>query len=183
MLWPNRRTNHIRRVLVEDLGYVQSKADPCVFFLFSENNGARQLHGVIGLATDDMIHGGDQYHASKMAIIQRRYKLGKFQYDEGRFCGKDMKMEKNGSILVNQTIFAKEKVIDIPISKERKKHRYSFCTEEEISQLRILLGSLARLSKETRPDLAGRVALLQQAMPSPRQGPSRRKSTGPRSLT
>ena len=44
------------------------------------------------------------------------------------------------------------------------------CNPEEISQLRTLLRSLAWLSKETRPDLAGRVALLQQAMPTPRLG-------------
>ncbi|CAL1148194.1 unnamed protein product [Cladocopium goreaui] len=160
--------NHIRRVLIEDLGYTQSKADPCVFFLFSDSNGDRKLHGVIGLATDDMIHGGDQYHYAKMNEIQQRYKLGKFQYDEGRFCGKDIKMDPNGSILINQAIFAKDKITDIPINRERKKHRYSFCDEEEISQLRTLLGSLSWLAKETRPDLAGRVALLQQAMPTPR---------------
>eukprot|EP00435_Cladocopium_sp_Y103_P050254 s2395_g15.t1 len=160
--------SHIRRVLVEELGYTQSKADPCVFFLFTEEKGIRQLRGVIGLATDDMIHGGDQYHDSKMAVIKQRYKLGKFQYDEGRFCGKDIKMDKDGSILIHQSAFAKDKVEDIPISKERKKHRYSFCTEVEVGALRALLGSLAWLSKETRPDLAGRVALLQQSMPTPR---------------
>eukprot|EP00435_Cladocopium_sp_Y103_P033184 s4126_g8.t1 len=159
---------HIRRVLVEELNYTQSRADPCVFFLFTEDNGNRQLHGIIGLATDDMIHGGDQYHDAKMKIIQQRYKLGKFQYDEGRFCGKEMRMEKDGSILIHQSLFAKDKVFDIPLDKERKKHRYSFCNDEEISQLRTLLGSLAWLSKETRPDLAGRVALLQQSMPTPR---------------
>ena len=160
--------NHIRRVLIEDLGYTQSKADPCVFFLFSDGNGGRKLHGVIGLATDDMIHGGDQYHYAKMNEIQQRYKLGKFQYDQGRFCGKDIKMDKDGSILINQAIFAKDKIADITINRERKKHRYSFCDEEEISQLRTLLGSLSWLAKETRPDLAGPVALLQQAMPTTR---------------
>jgi hypothetical protein len=82
-----------------------------------------------------------------MAEIQQRYKLGKFQYDEGRFCGKDIKMEKDGSILINQAIFAKDQVTDIPINKGRRT-RYSFCTEEEVSQLRTLLGSLAWLAKK-----------------------------------
>ena len=42
------------------------------------------------------------------------------------------------------------------------------CDEKEISTLRASVGALAWLAKETRPDLAGRVALLQQAFPRPR---------------
>ena len=42
------------------------------------------------------------------------------------------------------------------------------CNEKEISALRASVGALAWLAKETRPDLAGRVALLQQAFPKPR---------------
>ena len=159
---------HIRRFIVEELGYEQSRADPCVFYLFSGDGQQRRLRGIIGLATDDMMHGGDQYHQAKMKQIQGRYKLGKFQFGQGRFCGKEFQKEADGSIFIHQQPFTKEKLMEMNIAKERKKQRYSFCTEEEISQLRTQLGSLAWLTKETRPDLAGRIALLQQTMPHPR---------------
>jgi len=49
--------------------------------------------------------------------------------------------------LGDQGICAKDQVTDIPINKGRRT-RYSFCTEEEVSQLRTLLGSLAWLAKK-----------------------------------
>ena len=42
------------------------------------------------------------------------------------------------------------------------------CNEKEISALRASVGALAWLAKETRPDLAVRVASLQQVFPKPR---------------
>jgi hypothetical protein len=68
---------------------------------------------------------------------------------------------------MNQPLYTKAKVKPIPMTMERKKRKFSLCTEAEVTQLRGLLGALAWLSKETRPDLAGRVALLQQCMPHP----------------
>ena len=38
---------------------------------------------------------------------------------------------------------------------------------EEVGQLRTLLGALSWVAKETRPDIAGKVAMLQQSRPSP----------------
>ncbi len=52
--------------------------------------------------------------------------------------------------------------------KGRKSQRHDFCNEKEVSALRGVLGGLSWLAKETRPDLSGRVAILQQTMPRPR---------------
>ena len=76
-------------------------------------------------------------------------------------------MQEDGGILIHQPLYTKEKVKEIPISRDRKSRKFTLCNKEEITQLRGLLGSLAWLSKETRPDLAGRTALLQQSMPQP----------------
>lgn len=159
--------SHIRRVLVEELGYTQSIADPCIFMLHSTSKGSLQLRGIIGLATDDMIHGGDELHQEKMEEIKKRYKLGKFQFDEGKFTGKMFRKDPDGSIFVWQPNYA-DSINKIEIDKERKKHRYTMCDEKEVSLLRTALGALSWLSKETRPELSGRVALLQQSMPHPR---------------
>ena len=63
--------------------------------------------------------------------------------------------------------YIEEKIKAIPINRNRKRQRYSRCTAEEINQMRTLIGGLAWVSKETRPDISGRVALLQQTMPHP----------------
>ena len=118
------------------------------------------------MATDDLLHGGTQVHWDKMKWINEHYKLGKFSTGNGRFVGKEISCRSDGSFLVHQPLYA-QKVNPIKLTRERQRQKYDFCSEEEVSNLRGLLGGLAWLAKETRPDLAGRVALLQQAMPHP----------------
>lgn len=101
-----------------------------------------------------------------MKVIQKRYKLGKFGTGDGRFAGKEIKCV-DGGIKVCQPMYTQDKVQIIPMSKARKSQKLSYCTEDEIHLMRGLLGTLAWLAKESRPDLSGRVAILQQSMPRP----------------
>ena len=156
---------HLLRVLTKTLGDRQSAGDPCLFYLTADDE-AKTLKGVISVATDDLLHGGDDDHWKKMQWLNGNYKLGKFTQGDGRFVGKEIHCRPDGSFLVNQPLFAK-KIQPILLTKTRKQEKYAYCTDQEISQLRGLLGSLSWLAKETRPDLSGRVALLQQAMPKP----------------
>jgi len=156
--------HHLKRILVETLGYEQSAGDPCLFYFW--NKEEKKLQGIISVATDDLLHGGDETHWSKMEWLNKNYKLGKFTSGNGRFVGKEIKCRPDGNFLVHQPLFS-QKIEPIIMEKSRKRERYSFCTPKEIIQLRGLLGSLAWLAKETRPDLAGRVAILQQSMPTP----------------
>ena len=154
---------HISRVLSE-LGYTVSKADPCLYYLHADD----QLQGLIALATDDMIHGGTELHWNKMRTLQERYKMGKFATGGGgRFSGKDIVRNPDGSYLVHQQFYIEEKLEKYQLGRDRARQRYSRCTPEEISTLRGLIGGIAWVAKETRPDIAGRVALLQQCMPEP----------------
>ena len=127
----------------------------------------KKMIGIIGVATDDLLHSGTEVHWSKMESIKSRYKLGKFAKGDGRFAGKEIKHFKDGRIKLMQPLYVSEKVHEIPLSKERKRERMSRCDDREINALRTLIGSLAWLSKESRPDLAGRTAILQQSMPHP----------------
>ena len=111
-------------------------------------------------------HAGTERHWDKMREIQRRYKLGKFAKGDGRFTGKEIKCVGD-TIVVSQPLYVAEKVHPIPVDRKRKQQKMSYCTEAEITALRALLGSLSWLAKESRPDLAGKVALLQQSMPRP----------------
>ncbi|CAE7497148.1 RE1 [Symbiodinium sp. CCMP2592] len=139
---------HFCRRLCE-MGYQTSRSDPCVFFLHgpTDKEGGRKLEGVIGLATNDMLHGGDQRHWDNIEKIATEYKLGKNQ--KGEF-------------------YVKEKAEKINIPRKRKQQRFSRRTAEEVEQLRSQLGVLSWLAKETRCDIAGRVCLLQQCFPEPK---------------
>ena len=54
------------------------------------------MEGVIGMATDDMLHGGGDQHWSNIQHIATEYKLGKNQKGSGRFTGKDIRKEADG---------------------------------------------------------------------------------------
>ena len=154
---------HLKKLLTQELGYEMSVADPCLFFLF---DAKRNIRGIIGAATDDLLHGGDSLHWERMSLIQKKYKLGKYSSGDGRFAGKEIKCVPGG-IKVCQPMYTQDKIQTIPISKARKAEKLSYCSSDEIHLLRGLLGSLAWLAKESRPDLAGRIAILQQSMPRP----------------
>ena len=159
---------HLRKFITTELGYQQSLADPCIFYACRNKNGHAQLGGIIAVATDDLLHGGDEEHLQNMEKIKAKYKLGKFQFDQGRFTGKNFETQEDGSVTVHQEHYTKEKLFEIEFTKARKRQRFSFCTDAEISLLRTSVGALAWLAKESRPDIAGRVALLQQVFPRPR---------------
>ena len=152
-------------MLVEKLGYVQSKGVSCVFFLFDKDHN---LIGNLGLATDDILHGGGKEHQQKMEWLRSTYKLGKFQFVSGRFAGKDIKLEGDGSITVQQCFYVEERIHPIKLARNRSSQRYSRCTPAKEEELRGLTGALAWLAKETRADVNGKVSLLQQAFPRPK---------------
>ena len=155
---------HLSRVL-EGRGYQRSRAGPCLFQLFDQDK--QKLIGIIALATDDMLHGGEAAHWEHMEWLRSQYKMGKYTTGNGKFTGKTIEQQPSGAILLHQKTYIEEKVNMIPMKRERKRQRYSTCSATEVNQLRTLLGALAWVAKETRPDVAGRVALLQQSMPLP----------------
>ena len=158
---------HISKVLL-DFGYEKSKADPCWFHLFQNENDKKTLKGTVCLATDDMYHGGGARHWKHMEELRRRYKMGKYIIGKGRFCGKDFEKLPDGSIKIDQTFYTQKQVVQITLDKKRSARRYSPCSPAEVEALRGLIGTLAWLAKETRPDLAGKVSLVQQTFPRPR---------------
>ena len=124
------------------------------------------LEGIIMVATDDLISGGNERHQALMETMKQRYKFGKWEYDQGRFCGKDLKQQSDFSIKVSQQYYADNKCRDriyIPkgVSNE------TACTPEQVKLLREKVGALSWLSKETRIDFCGSVSLLMQAFPHP----------------
>ena len=63
-----------------------------------------------------------------MEKLKEMYKMGKFQFDAKRFCGKNFATQKDGSVTINQEHFVQEKIAPIKLTPERRKQRYSKCS-------------------------------------------------------
>ena len=74
---------------------------------------------------------------------------------------------EDGSIQLDQKFYTESRVQPIAIPRDRKRRKFSLCNPDEVEQLRALIGVPSWLSKETRCDLAGKTALLQQSFPKP----------------
>ena len=163
---PFRWNQHLDQ-LFKSMGYQPSLLDPCCYMLHSDDNST--LEGIIMVATDDLISGGNQRHQNLMNEMKQKYKFGKWEHDAGRFCGKDLRQNKDYSISISQQYYAETKCQDrIHIPKGSSNE--TPCTPEQVKALREKVGALSWLSKETRIDLCGSVSLLMQAFPNPTIG-------------
>ena len=167
---PFRWNRHLDQQL-KNLGYTPSLLDPCLYLLHSRDTSGnpKQLEGLILLATDDLISGGTTQHWTLMEELKSKYKFGKWDYDKGRFCGKDLQQHSDFSIVISQQYYVELKCKD-RFQIKRGSPNDQKCTEEEIKALRGKVGILSWLAKETRVDLAGGVALLMQSFPYPTIG-------------
>eukprot|EP00435_Cladocopium_sp_Y103_P008670 s753_g2.t1 len=163
---PYRWNRHLDQAF-QSLGYRPSLLDPCCYLLHSKDaQNQSTFDGIIMVATDDLVSGGNERHQALMQQLKSRYKFGKWEYDSGRFCGKDIQQRKDSSIHVSQQYYVEQKCTDrIVIPKGTNND--TPCTSEQVKQLREKVGALSWLSKETRVDLAGSVSLLMQAFPCP----------------
>eukprot|EP00435_Cladocopium_sp_Y103_P035426 s3103_g9.t1 len=163
---PYRWNQHLDQTF-KSLGYLPSLLDPCCYLLHSKNDHDQmQLDGIIMVATDDLVSGGNARHQALMEQLKSKYKFGKWEFDTGRFCGKDIQQRKDKSIHVSQQYYAEQKCwerISIPKGAQNEMP----CNAEQVKQLREKVGALSWISKETRVDLAGSVSLLMQAFPCP----------------
>lgn len=165
---PYRWNQHLDKAF-KSLGYKPSILDPCCYLLHSQVGDKYELDGIVMLATDDFIDGGNQRHQSRMRQLFERYKFGKWEHDHGRFCGKDVHQDQDGAIVITQEYYTELKCKE-KISIERGLSNDTPCTLEQTKILREKVGALSWLSKETRVDLCGSVALLMQAFPDPTVG-------------
>ena len=123
---PHKWFEHLCRYL-KILGYQQSKLDPCVFYLFEADTSTStagskpssgKLCGILGIATDDVFHGGMDKHWDNTNKIATTYKLGKNQTTSGRFTGKEIQARPDGTISITQTHYVDDKVKCTPIETE-----------------------------------------------------------------
>jgi hypothetical protein len=166
---PFRWNQHLDKTF-KSMGYIPSILDPCCYLLHSKDDKEQfTLDGIIMVATDDLVSGGNLRHQQLMEQLRTKYKFGKWEYDAGRFCGKNIQQEKDKSIYVSQKYYAEQKCWE-RISIPKGVSNGTPCDLDQVRQLREKVGALSWISKETRVDLAGSVALLMQAFPCPSIG-------------
>ena len=152
---PRAWFKRLRKVMIEELGYRQRLADPCVYFLHDETKvGWERLQGNVAIATDDMIHGKGPEVPIWPASLCR----------EAVFATRGRRHHRGLGALCPG-------IRKIDISRIRKCQRYSLCITEEIAQLWSAIGALAWLAKEPRPHLSGPRPRVRDIMPTTRESP------------
>jgi hypothetical protein len=149
---------------LQKMGYRPSTLDPCLYLLYGPRG---EVDGLVAVATDDILHGGVQTHQDRMESLRTKYKMGKFVFGEGTFLGKQIQQLPDFSITVDQKRYLEISLKSVELEPGRRRAKYSRCTKKEESDLRGAIGVLSWLAKETRPDLSGATALLQQQFPDP----------------
>ncbi|OLP78508.1 Retrovirus-related Pol polyprotein from transposon TNT 1-94 [Symbiodinium microadriaticum] len=132
----------LKDFVVNDLGYKQSRLDPTIILLFQ----AGGLEGVLVIEVDDILSFGHKDHDLKMQQLRTRFKFEKWKVDMAKF--------------------VEERLAPLNLERGRKSKPEDPVTEEEKQRARGLLGSMAWLAKEGRPDVAGATSMLASRMGS-----------------
>ena len=154
---------HWRKSLVsklEQLGYVQSRMDPCLFKLHHQ----KQLSGMVAIEVDDLLTAGDHIHEEKMKKLRSIYQFGKWvelqKTENGAsFNGRRLQQEKDFTVKIDMKKFVEERLKMMILPPDRKKAKDSEITEEERKEVRMICGALNWLSKEGRPDASAAASL------------------------
>ena len=138
------------RSVFKEMGLVQSKLDPAVFY---QKNSKGEVSGIIGSHVDDfMIAGTDEWSKKMVEEIGNKFELGTVERDNFLYCGHRVIQDKDGNITMDQNEYASE-VKELYISPQRKREDQELVTEAERKQMRAYAGKIGWLSRLSRPDL------------------------------
>ena len=159
---PRKWFEHMTGTL-EGIGWKPLLSDPCVFFL--EDDGGT-IVGYAGLHVDDIMIGGDP-NSAKFAMAQDKlessYRWGKWDVGSFTFAGCKITQNDDFSIRVDQKEYTEKWLEEIEIEKGRPAK--SAATDQEISQLRGVIGTVAWRSSQTSPQFQADANLLLSEIP------------------
>lgn len=145
------------------LGFIISPLDPCLFVLPKKGkiqNGEPKIHGILGIHVGDGIGGGDSTFTHAIQCLEKRFPFGSQRQGSFTFTGIQLKQEVNGDISLNQQGYIND-INPINVTRDRRKTPEAPITQQELQDLRGLIGSLQYAATNTRPDLSCRLSLLQ----------------------
>ena len=152
----------VRSLLVK-LGCTQLKTDPASFYWYEKD----VLSGVLIMHVDDYFYGGTQtFEDLIMANVKKEFQIGHQADGVFKYIGLEVSQSKDG-IIMSQNEYLKS-VQPIPVSAGRASQKNGDCNEEEIKNLRSIVGQVGWLSTHTRPDMSYEVLELSCVMSNPK---------------
>ena len=149
---------------LRSLGCVRNPLDPCVYVWYSRGKPA----GILGITVNDICTGGsEEFVQSVLEPLGKRFTFGKVCIGSGRFTGRDLRQEKDFSIVLDQRGYIEE-IEPANIPRERRMLREAPLSDAERSLLRAKAGELNWIQAVSRPDLSGAISLLQTSFGEPR---------------
>ena len=111
------------------------------------------FEGVFVMHFDDFLYAGTE-NFKKIVItkIQGKFKVGKHMEGNFRSVGLDITQTEEGVIAEQNNYISS--IQPIPISLKCKSEKHAELNQEEISELRAVIGQLNWLSTSTRPDIS-----------------------------
>ena len=143
---------------LEELNFVQSPFDPCLFTLSDPKTKATV--GIIGVHVDDGLCCGSQIFQEKLQQLSKRFPFGAHKKRNFTFTGLKIDQQPNQAIHINQESYIKD-INPIKIPRERRLVPDDPVSEAERQSLRAVIGSLQYAAINTRPDLCSRLGWLQ----------------------
>ena len=121
------------------------------------------LKGVFVMHVDDFLHvGTENFKKIVITKIQGKFKVGKHMEGNFRYGGLDITQTEEGVIAEQNNYIGS--IQPIPISLKCKSEKHAELNQEEISELRAVIGQLNWLSTSTRPDISFDVLELSMAI-------------------
>ena len=102
---------------LEEIGFVPSPFDPCVFLLESPKTGITE--GAVGVHVDDGLCCGSEIFQRKLQALAERFPCGSHKKRSSTFTGLRTDQQPGNSIHINQTQYIKD-INPITISKIRR---------------------------------------------------------------
>ena len=141
---------------ITNIGLTQNSQCPALF-TYSEDGDVKLM---MGTHVDDILFACKPGYENFVRRLQEAFQVEDSKVSEGnfRFCGREMSQDDDGSITVTCKSTA-EKIE--PISYRTGVRKTEMANDAEKSQLRSVVGSLAWVARQARPDLSYRVNKLQ----------------------
>ena len=110
------------------------------------------LEGLFIMHVDDFLYSGtENFKKTIINKTQEKFKVGKCMEGNFKYVGFDIIQTEEG-IISEQNNYINS-IQPIPISPKRKSEKYAELNQEEISELRAVIGQMSWVATSTRPDI------------------------------
>lgn len=151
-------------------GWQTLTTEPCMWRLMgkSEDGESDEVIGLASAHVDDFLFAGNESHpdyARALTQIYETFTWTPWEVDTFDHCGVKVTQQGNGQCILDHSKFC-EKLEQVDIENIAGRKDNEKATENEISQLRALLGGIQWRVHQTAPQHGAQLSLLQSSMSS-----------------